>query len=266
MVNFIPDRLSVIIRYHACNVGSAQLMQRCLFSLATSTYRQIEVVIVTHNFGETELAQVNKLHGELGWSAESSLQVENLAFPPGIDSRSALLNHGMEVATGQYLAFLDYDDYVYEHAYESLIQQLRQSTHVACMGGCVAAISPLPEAPLFVGSKRALWASRKPEDFLKHNIFPIHTFVIDRIRLGNPLPEFDTGLTRLEDYDFLLKLRRLTDFDLTLFKTVLFEYSMRMDGTNSSLWQSKFCPEWKECGAKVEQTRLATLAALGLGT
>ena len=64
--------------------------------------------------------------------------------PVGIRSRRTgrpihSAERGGEVAEGRYLAFLDYDDVVYPHAYQVSISRLNESGKAVALGGCLIA-------------------------------------------------------------------------------------------------------------------------------
>ena len=69
-------------------------------------------------------------------------------------------------------------------------------------------------------------------------ICPIHSFVIDRTRVPSHLLQFDPMLSRDEDYDFLLRVCSQAVADFSLSDTVIGEYLLKNDGSNTILTES----------------------------
>lgn len=210
-----------------------ELLNDALLSLAGADYAPLEAIVVTQQFLPAQISELESLIARYVWNEGSGGRVVNFASSELKDHRSALLNRGLDAANGRYVAFLDYDDYVYEHAYTTLINQLQRGSAGVAFGGCLYAHAMATVSGYKIIGKSNPWNRRGEEDFIHDNIFPIHTFVIDRDRVGAMLPRFNQDLTRLEDYEFLMRLRLITEFDLTCRSQVLAEYHLRVDGTNT---------------------------------
>lgn len=102
-------RVSIIIPFHK---GEAYLRD-CLDSLAVQTYQDIEVIIVDDHASLEELACIAEYDGKL------STKLYHLKDKTGV---AAARNLGLDVATGEYIYFLDSDDYLYEDAIELLVE------------------------------------------------------------------------------------------------------------------------------------------------
>jgi hypothetical protein len=225
--------LSVITRLHTTEGPALDLLSRTLLSLAGATWQPIQPVIVTQRFSQEQVAAIQHLVDRFVWDGHCQPLILNFSHSSPGDHRSALLNLGIKAAEGRYLAFLDYDDYVYEHAYETLIGQLRKSQSAIAFGLCVAAYAIPTVHGYKLTHKDRPWANQTLDDFLFDNIFPPSSFVIDRARLPNGVPLIDERLTRLEDYYLLLSIRSISTFDMTCFDKPLTEYVIRRDGTTT---------------------------------
>lgn len=227
------DRLSIIIRLHTVEGEALSFLDQALFSVVHATHRPIEVIIVTQQFTEAQTEQAEHLLSQYAWDKSCQMRLVPFQHPERRDHRSALMNFGIAAAQGQYLAFLDYDDYVYPEAYELLIGQLKRSACAVAFGGCLVSHATATTQGWKTLRKVPMWREKSESEFLTGNLFPIHSFVIDRQRLQNGLPRFNENSCHMEDYEFLLRLRLITPFDLTLWKRILVEYVMRDDGSNT---------------------------------
>ncbi len=151
--------VSVIVRFH--DRGKIAFLDQALFSLATQHYPHVQLIVAVQN-GDGQLLKrietiigkqpfvigrnilcvpegVNNLTTRGSASDAPSHLVLSVDVSEGLDGRSFLLNEGLKAAEGRYLAFLDYDDVVYPHAYEVLISRLNESGKAVALGGCLIA-------------------------------------------------------------------------------------------------------------------------------
>ncbi len=222
--------LSVIIRCH--KLERLPLLDEALFSLAVQEWPLIEPVIVLQNGSEAFKQSVAELIARQPWLQPPAGQILPVKVPSRVDGRSAVLTAGIERARGRYLAFLDDDDYVYQHCYKLLIEQLAQSECAVAVGGTRAATMTLEAGGWYVAAKATPYAwGRDKFDLLRNNFIPIHSYVIDRARVSAEDLRFDNDLPPLEDYEFLLRLAAKYDFDFTHLSTPVCEYRWHADNS-----------------------------------
>jgi hypothetical protein len=230
--------LSVVIRAH--EGASLTLLDEALFSLAM-THRvlpdasviRIERVLVTQVsqvFAAPEHPNIARMRELLDAHAQPNdppAKVEILLNPDQLDMRSKALNVGQKASTGQYIAFLDYDDVVYPAAYTCLMWRLLRSSAALAAGGTVRAQVESTSQGLYATRKQPwLHFGTEQGDLLDNNFLPLHSFMVDRSRSPLPLDWFNESLSRLEDYDFLLRLAAVSTFDLSQLDVFVCEYRL----------------------------------------
>ena len=234
--------LSVIMRFHQAE--RLPFLEEAVFSLAIQDYRDLETIVVLQN-GTNEIERaVRDIINHQPWPQTPLYQIINVPIPDKVDGRSTLLNRGIGSATGRYVAFLDDDDFVYQHGYAALIAQLLKGGRAVAMGGCRRAQIQKGTDHWFVQSKDDFFAwGRTRLDLFRENFIPIHSYVIDRARTNDFELAFDDAMPPLEDYEFLLRLCAAFEPDFTQLKTPVCEYRIRLDGSNSLAYTENAPPE-----------------------
>lgn len=182
--------VSVIIR----TLGRSTLGQ-ALRSVQAQTYSHLEVLLV--DAAGTGLSVLPPEAEGLGVRVVS--QGQRL-------QRTRAANVGLEAATGQYLLFLDDDDWIYPDHIAKLVQCLRQSSTAQAAHTAVECVNdqgePLGEVFDFPYA---------PRELCYGNFMPIHAVLFARslVEAGCWLDEtFDL----YEDWDFWLQIERHTPF------------------------------------------------------
>jgi hypothetical protein len=222
--------VSTILRLH-CPTGISRL-ELALFSLCGQRHRAIEPIVVLQNFGDRDEQAVRLLAQRLPWADEvrGPLVINVTNLPEG-DHRARLMNIGIDSSTGEFLAFLDYDDYLYPNAYEVLLTRLERKGIAAAIGGTILAKMDPESAGGYVNKKRPFSIRRHKLGFFHRNLYPIHSIVLKRQYVGGHRAV--EGMSALEDYLFLLKVFRYADWDDELLETPVCEYVYWADGRNT---------------------------------
>ncbi|HEY6804211.1 MAG TPA: glycosyltransferase [Pyrinomonadaceae bacterium] len=236
------DVLSVIIRFHL--EERLVFLEEAIFSLAIQDWHSLEVIVVLQN-GTDELKRtVSEIIQKQPWPGQPLYQILLVPISAGVDGRSTLMNRGISQARGRYLAFLDDDDFVYQHGYATLIGQLVAGGRSVAIGGCRRANIQREGNHWFVQSKENFFAwGRSRLDLFHENFVPIHSYVLDRFRLGEFELYFDDACPPLEDYDFLLRLFEAVEPDFSQLDVPVCEYRIRLDGSNSLAYSENAPPE-----------------------
>lgn len=116
-------KLSVCISVH----NTAHLLPRCLDSILKQNFKGIEVVLVNNGStdnSESIMRSYAEKNSEIKWTI---LAQEDRGLAQGRQT-------GINNASGEYIAFLDADDYVYPSAYQKMYEKAK--THSADIVEC----------------------------------------------------------------------------------------------------------------------------------
>ncbi len=220
----VAGRLSVVIRAHkACD---RHLLANALQSLSSQTYDALEVLVLTDTVDASVQQELIAVLNAQAWRPSMFTRLEPVDCSGFPDSRSRLLNEGIARSTGQYLAFLDYDDIVYENGYRLLIDELVASGKGVAAGGTrVAEVTWKADRKLEIENIREfVHDGRSKIDLWKGNFLPIHSFVINRFLVPAEAIGTEASLKRLEDHCLLIRLSLATEFSLARLKEPVCEY------------------------------------------
>ena len=118
------DKISAIIPVYNCE----KFIGRCLASILNQSYRQLEVIVVDDGSKDGSYQIVDKI-------AESDDRVILLSQKNmGV---SAARNTGLAHATGDYITFVDADDWIDKNCYEMMLTKLKHYDSDCIVCGCV---------------------------------------------------------------------------------------------------------------------------------
>ena len=87
-------------------------LDRCLLSIINQSYKNLEIIIIDDGSTDGRIKVFHKENGGL----------------------SSARNYGLDVATGNYIGFVDSDDYIEKDMYELLLNSMEEKTDIACCG------------------------------------------------------------------------------------------------------------------------------------
>ena len=196
----LPEKkplVSVVVR----TKNRPKLLREALHSIAIQSYSNIEVVVV--NDGGLDIASQLSI-----FDHEALPKLRHIDLKPGL-GRSGAANMGLQHATGEYLIFLDDDDWYLPNHIANLVEALAKHSGA---GVAYAGVECIQQNE--AGEWRRIHSFCQPFDrirLLVDNYIPMHAalFRRDLLELGCC---FDETLDTYEDWDFWIQLSQHTDF------------------------------------------------------
>jgi GT2 family glycosyltransferase len=207
---FLPvkrPKISVVTRTYN---GRHRLLVQCLQSVAHQTYTNIEHVIVEDG-GNSLATTVEEFR--------DAYPESNIVYSP-LDKvgRCHAGNSGLEMATGEYLMFLDDDDLLFCDHVEVCLAELCSNDDLGAVYALAWEVeTEFDEAGGYEEMSHGIPASLRQEFdrevLLHHNYIPIQSIVFRR-SLYDELGGFDPELENLEDWNLWVRYAARQDFKM----------------------------------------------------
>lgn len=204
--------VSVGIRFH--RLDHAPLLERCLNCVAAQLGVRVNLLLAVQGFSVEQVARVNALTARSFFGSDFNFEILNVPNPEAKDMRSALLNEILdchyEIGNTDYLAFIDYDDVWFQYALINLIEPLRVGSFVLSYADVHCADVLFDSGQVYICDVRDVFEikRRTKRDLLQDNFLPLHSYMFHTGRIEREVLRYDEKLSRLEDYDVLLKVAR----------------------------------------------------------
>lgn len=105
-----------------------KFLERCVISLQNQTVRDIEIILVDDSSTDSSLQICNRLA-----QADSRIKVIHKVNEGAGKARNAALS----IATGEYIGFVDSDDYVEPDMYRTLLEKAEEHNSDLVMSGVI---------------------------------------------------------------------------------------------------------------------------------
>lgn len=191
-------RVSVIIPTY----NRAHTIARAIDSLLTQTRPPDEIIVVDDGSNDNTLEVLERYAGKI-----------SVIVSPRNEGQPAARNRALDVATGDFIAFLDSDDTLPTDSIERRLNALHQNPDYDVVYGDALFIDAHGK-PLEIFSKVRPMVRPSGDvyyHFLQNNLSPIHTFMIRRTPEIHSL-RMESDLRMVEDYDYWLKLSEVCRF------------------------------------------------------
>ncbi|MDD5462945.1 MAG: glycosyltransferase [Methylococcales bacterium] len=185
--------VSIIVR----TKNRPALLKEALQSIWEQTYPKIEIIVV--NDGGDDVSEVAHLFK----SAGIAIVLEQFPINRG---RSKAANAGLDKASGEYIAFLDDDDWLESEHIHNLVQAIEKHPEIKVVYSGVSCVDG-DKKPLPVSFGTPFDATQ----LLAGNYIPIHAALFSRelLKLGCRV---DESLEVYEDWDFWIQASLFTRF------------------------------------------------------
>ena len=189
--------VSIIIR----TKNRTQLLKQSIASLAEQTYSNVELIVI--NDGGCDVTEVYETFSSMFFA----IKLHDFISSSG---RSNAANKGLEMAQGQYVGFLDDDDWLAPEHISILVKELE----IHPTDNVVAVYASTDCIDTDNNEVVRTYAQEFDSTLLKiENYIPLHALLFKRCVLDTqPICSFDPGLDLYEDWDFWLQLLRHGDF------------------------------------------------------
>lgn len=200
--------VSVVVR----TVGRVTVLRETLISLRNQTYKNIEVLVIEDgpNFSERVIKEE---------FSDLNLKYHSTGNKVG---RTKAGNLGLEMSSGEFLAFLDDDDLLYADHFEVLIRQCERNPdykilHNLAFEATTQTKSINPYTYRIESFNTINWRRFNLLRLLTVNFLPIQAVMFHR-EVYEKLGGFDESIDVLEDWSLWLKYASKYDY-YTVFKT-----------------------------------------------
>lgn len=190
-------KVSVIIP----NYNYARYLSEAVESVLNQSYKPIEIIVVNNGSTDNSLEVLKAFENRFRLIDQSNL------------GQSGARNSGLNQATGDYIAFLDADDYWHPEKIEKQVKLLSNNTRLVYCG-----IERFSTAERKITSKaKPIFRGNCSEYFLTEPAVSIvlsgeSTAIFSRT-LINQVGNFDGNLNSAAGWDFFRRCSRFSDFD-----------------------------------------------------
>ena len=143
--------------------NTEEYLDRCLDSIQNQTLKEIEIIVVNDGSTDSSLEIIKKHMNEDNRIV--LIDQEN-------GGQSAARNSGIKIAKGQYIGFVDSDDYIEKNMYESLYNMCKKNeTDIA-----------ICNLYKINGESKEIWNKRIKDEFIDIDKYGIENYIMDYIR------------------------------------------------------------------------------------
>lgn len=230
------DSISTLIRFH--DIEHISLLERAIASLHSQSFLSVQPIVILQDFTIEEQKLVNNLLREIWYfEVHKSFVIVNVDNPEKKDLRSKLINTGIKFHyenKNRFLTFLDYDDILYSNAFNILSKPLIESDCAISFASVDVAEALAFGNYDFIYNLSSPYKGSNKIDLMKDNFCPIHSYMIDTNKVDKADIYFNEEFTRVEDYEFLLRVAGKNPCNFSSLGKVIGLYFMRNNGINTT--------------------------------
>ncbi|MCX7897481.1 MAG: glycoside hydrolase family 99-like domain-containing protein [Rhodocyclaceae bacterium] len=203
--------VAVVVRFH--EGGDWRFLEQAIASVLAMHDCRPRPLIALQCASAEKAQECERRIGQLAKVFAGEVRCEMYMPEEGCgDLRARMLNHSLTRVDARYVAFLDYDDLLFAHAYAYLLDRLRKSGKAVAFGRIYDTLADAATGRL-IERRRTYEYGTSYADFLNCNHTPIHGFLLDLERLGTTSVVYFDDQCYLEDYFLTLQLFRADNAD-----------------------------------------------------
>lgn len=198
------DRVSTILRFH--HGASVDLLMRALYSLLAQVDCRVQPWLALQDLTERQLEDLKGRVDSMPWSEDCRPVLRCYrSSPENPDLRSLMLNDSLQAVGRGYVAFLDYDDILFSHAYRTLLNRLSGGDKNATFGR-VFSTEVDSSTGMILGREKKYTLGHSYQDYLQQNHAPLHSFMLNLDRVDLSRIHYFPDMRFLEDYYLTLQI------------------------------------------------------------
>ncbi|WP_421684432.1 hypothetical protein HKW98_08715 [Stutzerimonas urumqiensis] len=257
------ERVATIIRFH--RNGDQRLLNNAIFSLLSQAGCQVQPYLALQDMADEDVMLLEERLATLPWHDGCFPIIRRYqSTPENPDLRSLMLNDSLKAVGSGYVAFLDYDDVLFPHAYQYLLARLRMTGKNATFGR-VYSTTVDARTGLITKRERVYDYGFSYSEFLHCNHAPLHSFMLDLSRIDLDSISYFDDMKYMEDYYLTLQLfnRRETDWASLKSDQFIGDYIHREGDATNTLAVSDFqarkellgSEHFLRCEARIKELR-----------
>ena len=209
--------VSCVVRFH--DSQNLPCLERAVHSLHSQTDVSVKTIVVLQRFSESAASEVVRMLARNWYFPEHQAPaVINYETSNSADARSHLMNLGIRLhldSGSRSLGFLDYDDFLYSHAYSILTAALTdKKVAITFVSVEVGNAIPLKDYD-FIYKMTRTFAGKNKIDLLRDNFCPLHSYLLNTEAIDSELIFFREDMSRVEDYVFLIRVAGASPCDFS---------------------------------------------------
>lgn len=219
----VEKDITAIVRFH--NNGNINILKNALLSLIAQYNCIPNILIALQDLSLNKFQCLKDMLDTLPWQEFRRPEILKFTSKNKKDIRSKMFNESFKKATTKYVAFLDYDDIIFNDAYHFLINRLKVTNKNATFGYIYASI--YDENNMCITKRIKKYENcNSYEEFLIFNRFPIHSIMFNKDLINIQHIRYFRKMKYMEDYYFTLQIfnKNETDWEALKIKQYIGDY------------------------------------------
>ncbi len=219
----VEKDITAIVRFH--NNGNINILKNAILSIMAQYGCVPNILLALQNLSLNKFQYLKDMLDTLPWQEFRRPEILKFTSNNKKDIRSKMFNESFKKATTKYVAFLDYDDIIFNDTYHFLINRLKETNKNATFGYVYASI--YDESNMCITKRiKKYEIGISYEEFLMFNLFPIHSIMFNKNLINIQQIKYFTKMKYMEDYYFTLQIfnENETDWEALKIKQYIGDY------------------------------------------